>query len=35
MIDTITKMKPAAVKGIFVKRITLSGTMTPGVKVAE
>lgn len=32
-IKTITKMKPASAKGTFVKRITLSGTMTPGVGV--
>ncbi|MCX5659990.1 MAG: 50S ribosomal protein L1 [Planctomycetota bacterium] len=32
-IDTITRMKPAATKGVYIKRITLSGTMTPGVQV--
>lgn len=32
-IDTITRMKPAATKGTYIKRITLSGTMTPGVQV--
>lgn len=33
-IDTIHKMKPAAAKGHYVRKITLSGTMTPGVPVA-
>ena len=33
-IEVITKMKPAAVKGQYVKKVTLSGTMTPGVQVA-
>jgi large subunit ribosomal protein L1 len=30
----INKMKPASTKGQYVKKITLSGTMTPGVQVA-
>ena len=34
-VDTITKAKPAAVKGEYVKKITVSGTMTPGVRVAH
>ena len=33
-LDTIEKARPAAVKGEYVKKITLSGTMTPGVQVA-
>jgi large subunit ribosomal protein L1 len=33
-IDQIVKMKPSAAKGQYVKKITLSGTMTPGVQVA-
>jgi large subunit ribosomal protein L1 len=33
-IDTIEKARPAAVKGEYVKRITISGTMTPGVQIA-
>ena len=33
-IDTITKMKPSSTKGHYVKKISLSGTMTPGVQVA-
>lgn len=32
-IDTIQRMKPPVTKGIFVKNITLSATMTPGVQV--
>lgn len=32
-VDTIEKARPAAVKGEYVKKITLSGTMTPGVQV--
>lgn len=30
----INRMKPATTKGQYVKKITLSGTMTPGVQVA-
>jgi len=33
MLEIIEKMKPAAVKGQYVKKISLSGTMTPGVLV--
>ena len=33
-IQTIEKARPATVKGEYVKRITISGTMTPGVQVA-
>ncbi len=33
IIDTISKMKPATSKGEFLKKITLSATMTPGVRV--
>jgi large subunit ribosomal protein L1 len=33
-IDTITRMKPASTKGVFIKKITLSGTMTPSVRIA-
>src|SRR5690606_31572510 len=32
-IDQILKMKPSATKGQYVKKVTLSGTMTPGVPV--
>ncbi len=33
-VDTIVKARPSAVKGEYVKKITVSGTMTPGVQVA-
>ncbi|MCE9590762.1 MAG: 50S ribosomal protein L1 [Planctomycetes bacterium] len=32
-IDNIVRMRPAAARGHYVKKITLSGTMTPGVQV--
>jgi len=32
-IDAIVKMKPATTKGQYVQSVTLSGTMTPGVRV--
>ena len=32
-IETIEKARPSAVKGEYVKRITVSGTMTPGVQI--
>ncbi len=32
-IDTIVRMKPSAVKGQYVKKISLAGSMTPGVLV--
>lgn len=34
MIDHITKRKPSTTKGQYIKRVTLSATMTPGVPVA-
>jgi large subunit ribosomal protein L1 len=34
-IATIEKARPSAVKGVYVKKITLSGTMTPGVRVTH
>ncbi len=33
-VATIEKARPSTVKGRYVKKITLSGTMTPGVQVA-
>ena len=33
MIDHITKLKPASSKGAYIKKVTLSGTMTPSVAV--
>lgn len=32
-VETIERAKPSAVKGTYVKKITLSGTQTPGVQV--
>ena len=34
MIDHILHMKPNSVKGVYVKSITVSGTMTPGLRIA-
>lgn len=34
-IATIEKAKPTGAKGQFIKRITLSGTMTPGVQIKQ
>lgn len=33
-IDTIEKAKPSSVKGVYIKKISVSGTMTPGVQIA-
>jgi large subunit ribosomal protein L1 len=33
-IDQILHMKPHSVKGVYVKSITVSGAMTPGLKIA-
>jgi large subunit ribosomal protein L1 len=33
MLQTIMKLKPAASKGIYVKSICVSGTMTPGIHI--
>ncbi len=33
-VDAITKAKPSGAKGTYVKRISLSSTMGPGVKIA-
>ena len=32
--DAIIKAKPAAAKGLYLKSVSLSSTMGPGVKVA-
>ena len=32
-IDTINKIRPAAAKGHYLKRLTISATMTPGIQV--
>ncbi|MCG3181077.1 MAG: 50S ribosomal protein L1 [Phycisphaerae bacterium] len=32
-VDHIKRMRPVSAKGVFIKKATLSGTMTPGVQV--
>ncbi|HHN77360.1 MAG TPA: 50S ribosomal protein L1, partial [Phycisphaerales bacterium] len=32
-VETIEKIRPSTVKGTYIKKITLSGTQTPGVQV--
>jgi large subunit ribosomal protein L1 len=34
-LETIHRMKPSGAKGVYVKKISLAGTMTPGVLVKE
>jgi large subunit ribosomal protein L1 len=33
LLNTILKLKPSSAKGIYIKSVSLSGTMTPGVNV--
>ncbi|KAA3648514.1 MAG: 50S ribosomal protein L1 [Bacteroidetes bacterium] len=33
MVQTIVKLKPAAAKGVYIKSISISGTMSPGIHV--
>jgi large subunit ribosomal protein L1 len=35
VIDAVTRAKPASFKGIYIKSITLSSSMSPGLKVAN
>ena len=32
--DTIEKIRPASTKGTYIKKMSISGTMTPGVEIA-
>jgi large subunit ribosomal protein L1 len=34
-VDTILKARPSTTKGQYVKKITISGTMTPGIQIAH
>jgi len=33
LVDTLVRLKPASAKGNYIKSLTLSGTMTPGVRL--
>ena len=33
--ETIVKAKPASVKGTYLKKISISSTMGPGIKIDE
>jgi large subunit ribosomal protein L1 len=33
LIDSVLKAKPSTAKGVYIKSITLAGTMTPGVRI--
>jgi len=33
MIQTIVKLKPSAAKGVYIKSISISGTMSPGIHI--
>lgn len=34
-LETVERIRPAATKGLYVKKIVISGTMTPGVEIAS
>jgi large subunit ribosomal protein L1 len=34
MLDAVTRLRPAAAKGHYIKKVSISGTQTPGVLVA-
>jgi large subunit ribosomal protein L1 len=33
VVDAILKAKPASIKGLYIKSLTLHGTMTPGIRL--
>ncbi len=33
-LETVEKIKPASTKGVYLKKVVVSGTMTPGVEIA-
>ena len=33
-LTTIDKIRPAAAKGDYIKKVSVSGTMTPGIQIA-
>jgi large subunit ribosomal protein L1 len=33
IVDAVNRVKPAAVKGVYVRRATLTSTMAPGVRL--
>ncbi|MFM8323019.1 MAG: 50S ribosomal protein L1, partial [Chloroflexota bacterium] len=33
LMDAVKKARPAAAKGVYIKRVTLTSTMGPGIKV--
>ena len=34
LLETVEKIKPASTKGVYLKKVVVSGTMTPGVEIA-